>query len=114
MLPPCPEAIVPDRRHLPQVWAAHALIRGYQLTLSALVGRRCRHFPSCSEYTDEAIGVHGLWAGGWMGLARVCRCNPWGTSGLDLVPQTPPEGSAWYRPWRFGRWRWRGGREIDG
>jgi len=70
--------------------AAHLAIRGYQLTLSGLIGRHCRHLPSCSEYTDEAILRHGLWAGGWMGVARICRCGPLGTSGIDLVPETLP------------------------
>jgi hypothetical protein len=36
-------------------WGAHGLIRAYQLSLSMLVGRHCRHWPSCSSYTDEAI-----------------------------------------------------------
>jgi putative membrane protein insertion efficiency factor len=85
--------------------AAHLAIRGYQLTLSGLVGRHCRHFPSCSEYTDEAILRHGLWAGGWMGVARICRCGPMGTSGLDVVPETLPTGGAWYKPWAYGRWK---------
>ena len=66
--------------------AAHVLIRGYQLTLSGLIGRQCRHWPSCSEYTDTAIARHGLWPGGWMGFARICRCGPLGTHGIDLVP----------------------------
>ncbi|HEX8164228.1 MAG TPA: membrane protein insertion efficiency factor YidD [Beijerinckiaceae bacterium] len=85
--------------------AAHGLIRAYQLTLSGLVGRHCRHLPSCSDYADEAIARHGLWAGGWMGLARVCRCGPGGTSGLDLVCEEVPAGARWYAPWRYGRWR---------
>ena len=85
--------------------AAHAAIRGYQLTLSGLVGRQCRHLPSCSDYADEAIQRHGLWAGGWMGLARICRCGPFGTSGLDLVCDEVPDGAAWYAPWRYGLWR---------
>ena len=85
--------------------AAHLAIRGYQLTLSGLVGRQCRHLPSCSEYTDEAIQRHGLWAGGWMGVARICRCGPLGTSGIDLVPEALPERAAWYKPWAYGRWR---------
>lgn len=84
---------------------AHVLIRGYQLSLSMLVGRHCRHWPSCSAYTDEAIQRHGLWRGGWIGLARICRCNPWGTSGIDLVCEALPPGARWYRPWRYGRWR---------
>ena len=85
--------------------AAHWAIRGYQLTLSSLVGRQCRHWPSCSSYTDEAIQRHGLWAGGWIGFARICRCGPWGTDGIDLVPQALPERAAWHRPWTYGRWR---------
>jgi uncharacterized protein len=89
---------------LPRV-AAHGAIRAYQLTLSGLVGRHCRHLPTCSDYADEAIPRHGLWAGGWMGLARICRCGPGGTSGLDLVPETLPEKGTWYKPWAYGRWR---------
>ena len=84
---------------------AHWAIRGYQLTLSGLVGRQCRHWPSCSDYTDQAIHRHGLWAGGWMGLARICRCGPFGTSGVDLVPEALPGLSRWYKPWTYGRWR---------
>ena len=84
---------------------AHYAIRGYQLTLSGLIGRQCRHLPSCSEYTDEAIQRHGLWAGGWMGFSRICRCGPFGTSGIDHVPQALPASSAWYKPWTYSRWR---------
>jgi uncharacterized protein len=85
--------------------AARGLILVYRYTLSAVMGRRCRMMPSCSEYTDEAIARHGLWAGGWMGVARICRCRPGGTSGLDWVPERLPGEGAWYRPWRYGRWR---------
>ena len=82
-----------------------ALIWIYRHTLSPLVGYNCRHLPTCSAYGDEAIGRFGLWAGGWMTLARLLRCQPWGTSGIDLVPQTAPPGAHWYLPWRYGRWR---------
>ena len=84
--------------------AARGAIRAYQLTLSGLVGRHCRHLPSCSDYADEAIARHGLWAGGWMGLARICRCGPGGTSGLDFVCEELPHAARWYAPWRYGRW----------
>ena len=85
--------------------AAHYLIRFYQLTLSSLVGRTCRHLPTCSSYTDEAIQKHGFWPGGWIGVSRICRCGPWGTSGYDPVPGQLPEHSHWYAPWRYGQWR---------
>ena len=85
--------------------AGRGLIQAYRHTLSPLIGWHCRHLPTCSEYADEAIGRFGLWAGGWMALARLLRCHPLGSSGLDLVPGALPRGSHWYLPWRYGRWR---------
>ena len=85
--------------------SAHWLIRGYQLSLSMLIGRQCRHWPSCSDYADEAIQRFGLWRGGWVGFARICRCTPLGTSGIDLVCEELPHDARWYRPWSYGRWR---------
>lgn len=85
--------------------AAHWAIRAYQLSLSGLIGRHCRHWPSCSDYTDEAIQRHGLWAGSWMGFARICRCGPGGTHGVDLVCEELPADATWHAPWRYGRWR---------
>jgi hypothetical protein len=82
-----------------------ALILTYRYTLSPLIGPRCRHLPSCSEYADEAVSRFGLWAGSWMALARILRCNPWGTHGLDFVPAALPTRARWYVPWRYGRWR---------
>jgi uncharacterized protein len=84
-----------------------ALIKVYRITLSPLIGMHCRHLPTCSDYADQAIERHGLWAGGWMTVARLTRCHPLGTSGLDLVPQTPPGRARWYLPWRYGSWSWR-------
>ena len=85
--------------------AGRTLIWIYRHTLSPLVGYNCRHLPTCSVYGDEAIERFGLWAGGWMTLARLLRCQPFGTSGLDIVPSTAPPGARWYLPWRYGRWR---------
>jgi len=85
--------------------AGRGLVFLYRVTLSPVLGPRCRHLPSCSEYADEAIERHGLWAGGWMTLARILRCQPWGTSGLDFVPPAPPRSARWFLPWRYGRWR---------
>ena len=84
---------------------ARALIRFYRYTFSALLGFHCRYLPTCSDYADQAIDRHGLWAGGWITLARLCRCHPWGNSGLDFVCEELPPRSRWYLPWRYGRWR---------
>lgn len=91
-------------RRLPRL-AGRSLVTVYRYTLSPLIGPRCRHLPSCSDYADEALSRHGLWAGGWMTLARILRCHPWGTAGLDFVPGTLPGRAHWWMPWRYGRWR---------
>lgn len=65
-----------------------ALIRIYQLVIAPVIGPRCRHLPSCSEYAQEAIAQHGPLRGAWMGLCRISRCHPWGTSGYDPVPES--------------------------
>jgi uncharacterized protein len=85
--------------------AGRGLVLAYRYSLSPLIGANCRHLPTCSQYADEALGRFGLWAGGWMSLARLCRCHPFGTSGLDLVPNATPPEANWYLPWRYGRWR---------
>ena len=99
----CTECASPVRR-LPRN-AGRALIWIYRHTLSPLVGYNCRHLPTCSAYGDEAIERFGLWAGGWMTLARLLRCHPFGTSGIDNVPLEAPPAARWYLPWRYGRWR---------
>jgi putative membrane protein insertion efficiency factor len=91
-------------RHLPRN-IARTLIWVYRHTLSSLVGYNCRHLPTCSAYGDEAIARFGFWAGGWMTLARLLRCHPFGTSGIDNVPVTAPRDARWFLPWRYGRWR---------
>jgi hypothetical protein len=91
-------------RRLPRL-LGRALILGYRVTLSPLVGFHCRHLPTCSAYGDEALERFGLWAGGWMTLARLCRCLPFGTRGLDFVPPALPANARWYLPWRYGCWR---------
>ena len=77
------------------------LIRAYQLLISPLLGPRCRHLPSCSEYTAEAIRLHGPVRGGWLGLRRIVSCNPWGSSGYDPVPgseEAPVDARAGHAP----------------
>ena len=80
-------------------------VLAYRYTLAPLIGPTCRHLPTCSEYAEEALARYGLWGGSWMALARLCRCHPWGTSGLDFVPLTLPPRAHWWLPWRYGRWR---------
>ena len=61
-------------------------IKLYQILLSPLLGRSCRYFPTCSQYTIEAIDKYGPIKGIWLGTKRISRCHPWGGSGHDPVP----------------------------
>jgi putative membrane protein insertion efficiency factor len=61
-------------------------IRLYQLTVSPLLGPRCRFYPSCSTYGLEAITRHGVLRGVWLTIKRVARCHPWNPGGFDPVP----------------------------
>jgi putative membrane protein insertion efficiency factor len=69
------------------------LIRIYQWTLSPFLrllcgpDSGCRFTPTCSAYFLEALEAHGLLYGSWLGLKRLARCQPWGGSGHDPVPE---------------------------
>lgn len=66
--------------------AAIATIRAYQKVLSPFFGRNCRYYPTCSQYTIEAVEIHGAARGSWLGIRRIGRCHPWREGGLDPVP----------------------------
>ena len=62
------------------------LIRLYQTLLSPLLGQNCRFYPTCSNYTYQAIEKYGILHGGWLGIKRIARCGPWTKGGYDPVP----------------------------
>jgi putative membrane protein insertion efficiency factor len=63
------------------------LIRFYQLFISQMFGPSCRFYPSCSQYSIEAIKIHGIFKGSFLAVHRVLRCHPGCQGGLDLVPK---------------------------
>ena len=67
-------------------WSLRAFVRIYQLLISPLLLPSCRFLPSCSDYAIEAIDRHGAVRGPGLALWRLARCNPWGGSGYDPVP----------------------------
>jgi putative membrane protein insertion efficiency factor len=68
-------------------WLIRLLIRGYQLVISPLLGPRCRFYPTCSQYTLEAVERHGVIRGLWLGIRRVSKCHPFHPGGVDPVPE---------------------------
>lgn len=64
------------------------LIQLYQHFISALLPfNYCRFYPSCSNYSLEAIETHGSMNGIWLTIKRILKCHPLSkSSGYDPVP----------------------------
>ncbi|WP_207750647.1 membrane protein insertion efficiency factor YidD [Anaeromonas gelatinilytica] len=57
----------------------------YQKYISPLKGRTCRFYPTCSEYSIQAIDKYGIVKGGLKSIWRILRCNPFNAGGYDPV-----------------------------
>ena len=68
------------------------IVRLYRYLFSPMLPRSCRFFPSCSEYADQALQLHGPVRGSWLAMRRICRCGPWHSGGVDPVPAATPAG----------------------
>lgn len=63
------------------------IIRFYQEAISPFTPATCRFEPTCSNYFLEALKIHGLFIGTYLGVKRILSCHPWGKSGFDPVPE---------------------------
>ena len=70
------------------------LIGLYRRLVSPMLGARCRFYPSCSAYAQEALTTHGLVHGTGLALRRITRCHPWNPGGFDYVPAPDRGGSS--------------------
>ena len=61
------------------------IIEFYQKRISPRMGHRCKYYPSCSEYTKQAIIKYGAIRGVFMGAWRILKCNPFSKGGYDPV-----------------------------
>jgi len=58
----------------------------YRYAVSPFLGDNCRFYPSCSDYAQDAIALHGVLQGSYLTLRRIGKCHPWHEGGVDLVP----------------------------
>jgi len=61
------------------------MINFYQKHISKLFGAKCRFYPTCSEYTKQAIDKYGIIKGIFKGLKRILKCNPFHEGGIDYL-----------------------------
>ncbi len=62
------------------------LVRIYRLLISPFLPPSCRFYPTCSEYTIEALSKHGVLKGSLLSIRRISRCHPFHPGGYDPVP----------------------------
>lgn len=62
----------------------HKLLSLYQITVSPLLGNRCRFYPSCSHYAQQALDKYTLPSAMTKISSRLLRCHPWNAGGVDL------------------------------
>ena len=61
------------------------MIEFYQKYISSSLGRRCIYYPTCSEYTKQAVDKYGIIKGNVLGFFRILRCNPFAKGGVDKL-----------------------------
>lgn len=59
------------------------LIKFYQKFFSGIYGRRCRFYPTCSEYSKQAITKYGVVKGLFLSIIRISKCHPFHSGGYD-------------------------------
>jgi uncharacterized protein len=61
------------------------LIRIYQKLISPLKGQTCRFYPTCSEYSVQALQKYGFIKGSWKSIIRILKCHPFHPGGHDPI-----------------------------
>lgn len=61
------------------------LIVFYQKHISPYMGNHCKYYPTCSEYTRQAVDKYGIIRGSLLGIIRILKCNPFSKGGVDLL-----------------------------
>lgn len=61
------------------------LIRGYKKFISPVLLPSCRFYPTCSEYSIQALEKYGVIKGGAKSIWRILKCNPFNKGGYDPI-----------------------------
>ena len=62
------------------------LIKFYQKHISYWLEEKnikCKYYPTCSEYSRQAIEKYGIGKGSFLSVKRILKCNPFSKGGYD-------------------------------
>lgn len=60
------------------------IIKIYQYLISPLIGKNCRFYPTCSEYSIISIRQYGSLKGIYFTIKRILKCHPFHKGGVDM------------------------------
>jgi putative membrane protein insertion efficiency factor len=60
-----------------------SLIKVYQKFSSKTGVKNCRFYPTCSQYSLEALEKYGAVKGSYLSFKRIIRCHPFNKGGYD-------------------------------
>ena len=58
---------------------------GFLKKLGIRTKQTCVFYPTCSEYTKEAVHKYGTIKGIRLGFFRILRCHPWQKNHIDIL-----------------------------
>lgn len=61
------------------------VIKFYKKLISPILPPSCRFYPTCSEYSIQALEKYGVIIGGAKSIWRILRCNPFNQGGYDPI-----------------------------
>ena len=59
------------------------LYKKYISNIFHFCGIDCKFYPTCSEYTMQAVQKYGIIKGIYLGIKRILKCNPFSKGGYD-------------------------------
>ncbi len=72
------------------IWVFLLPLRAYSRLISPVLPARCKYYPTCSAYAEQAVRTHGIVRGSALAAWRLMRCNPFSRGGVDEVPPRRP------------------------
>ncbi len=66
------------------------LIRVNSYMIRPYLPPSCRFYPSCSQYSLEALSRYGVPRALWLTAVRLLKCHPFHPGGFDPLPAAAP------------------------
>lgn len=58
-------------------------VKIYRTVISPIIPARCIYYPTCSEYSLQALERYGFIKGTYKSIKRIFRCHPFNSGGYD-------------------------------